>query len=290
MADNWGRWGEDDQVGALNLIDPAKVLAGLGLARRGKIIKLGLDLGPRTPVPPHRKTPERFMTRDGGDYAAGARRPGGFQFAEEVWSFAAHSGTHLDALAHAWADDQLYNGFSSHGTRSTTGAARCGAEHLLPIVSRGVLIDLVGDGGPLSPGEPVSAERLASACASTGMTLRPGDVVLIRTGWLATVAGADSEEIFQSEPGIDPSAARWLADADVSVVGADNYAVEVQPSEEGTMFPVHQILIRDHGIPLLEFAALDELAQERATDFCFIAAPLPLVGGTASPLCPLAVL
>jgi kynurenine formamidase len=114
--------------------------------------------------------------------------------------------------------------------------------------------------------------------------------VLIRTGWLSRVDGSDREELFSSEPGIDPSAARWLAEADVSLVGADNYAVEVQPSEEGTMFPVHQILIRDHGVPLLEFAALDELAREGVTEFCFVAAPLPLVGGTASPLCPLAVL
>lgn len=290
MADNWGRWGEEDEAGALNLIGPSEVLAGLGLARRGKIVRLGLDLGPRTPVPPHRKTPERFMTRDGGDYAAGARRPGGFQFAEEVWSFAAHSGTHLDALAHAWAEDRLYNGFPGHGTRSTTGAARCGADKLLPVITRGVLIDLVGDGAPLGPDEPVSADRLAAACASTGVALQRGDVVLIRTGWLSTVRGADHGHVFESEPGIDPSAARWLAEADVSVVGADNYAVEVQPSEEGTMFPVHQILIRDHGVPLLEFAALDELAAEGATEFCFVAAPLPLVGGTASPLCPLAVL
>jgi len=286
---NWGRWGGADEAGAPNLIGPAQVVAGMGLAQRGKVIRLGMDLGPATAVPPHRKRPERFMTRDGGDYASGARRPGGFQFAEEVWSFAAHSGTHIDALAHAWADDRLYNGFPGHGTRSTTGAQRCGADKLPPMVTRGVLIDLVGDGPALAASEPVSAGRLAATCAALGVTLRPGDVVVIRTGWLAE-AGGDPARYFASEPGIDASAASWLAAADVAAVGADNYAVEVQPSEEGTMFPVHQILIRDHGVPLLEGVVLDELAREGAVEFCFIASPLPLVGGTASPLCPLAVL
>lgn len=286
---NWGRWGDTDEIGAPNLIGAAQVLAGLGLARRGRVIKLGMDLGPATGVPPHRKRPERFMTRDGGDYAAGARRPGGFQFAEEVWSFAAHSGTHIDSLAHAWAGDQLYNGFPGHGTRSTTGAQHCGADKLPPMITRGVLIDLVGGGPPLGPAEAVSADRLEAACATTGVGPRAGDVVLIRTGWLGH-AGGDGPRYFHSEPGIDGSAAEWLAGADVAAVGADNYAIEVQPSQEGTMFPVHQILIRDHGVPLIEGVVLDELAGEAAAEFCFIAAPLPLVGGTASPVCPLAVL
>lgn len=289
MPGNWGRWGEADEAGAANLVGPAEVRAAAGLVRHGKVIRLGMDLGPDTPVPPHRKKPERFMTRDGGDYAAGARRPGGFEFAEEVWSFAAHSGTHVDALAHAWSDDQLYNGFSGAGTRSTTGARHCGASRLPPLVTRGVLIDLVGDGAGLEASRAVTAADLEDACDRSGVALRPGDAVLIRTGWLAT-CGDDPVTYFDNEPGIDTSAARWLAAADVAAVGADNYAVEVQPSEEGTMFPAHLVLLRDHGVPLLEGVVLEELAASGAREFCFIAAPLPLVGGTASPVCPLAVL
>jgi kynurenine formamidase len=286
---NWGRWGDTDEAGSPNLIGSAQVLAGLSLARRGKVIKLGMELGPGTAVPPHRKRPERFMTRDGGDYAAGARRPGGFQFAEEVWSFAAHSGTHIDALAHAWAGDYLYNGFPGKATRSTTGAMRCGADKLVSMITRGVLIDLVGPGPALGPTEAASADRLKAVCATTGVWPRKGDVVLIRTGWLGH-AGDDAPRYFQSEPGIDESAAVWLASADVAAVGADNYAIEVQPSQEGTMFPVHQILIRNYGVPLIEGVVLDELAGEAAAEFCFITSPIPLTGGTASPVCPLAVL
>jgi kynurenine formamidase len=286
MTPRWGRWGADDEVGAPNLIGPAEVRAAAGLVATGRVIKLGMDLGPATVVPPHRKRIERSMSRDGGDYAAGARRPGGFQFAEEVWSFAAHSGTHIDALSHAWYDDQLYNGFPGNGTRSTTGAQRCGAEKLVPLVTRGVLLD-AARGSSLPASTPVTADDLRTAAA--GLTLRPGDVVLIRTGWVGAMR-SDPAGYCDHEPGIDTSAAEWLAAADVAAVGADNYAVEVQPAAEGQMFPVHQLLLRDCGIPLIENMLLDELAAAGATEFCFVAAPLPLVGGTAGPVCPLALL
>ncbi|HVE25397.1 MAG TPA: cyclase family protein [Sporichthya sp.] len=284
MTPRWGRWGPDDEVGAPNLIGPAEVRAAVGLVSAGRVIKLGMDLGPATVVPPHRKRIERSMSRDGGDYAAGARRPGGFQFAEEVWSFAAHSGTHIDALSHAWYDDQLYNGFPGNGTRSTTGAQRCGAEKLAPLVTRGVLID-AAPGSSLPASTPVTADDLRAS----GVALRPGDVVLIRTGWVTAML-SDPLGYCDHEPGIDTSAAEWLAEADVAAVGADNYAVEVQPAPPGEMFPVHQLLLRDCGIPLIENLLLDELAAAGAAEFCFVAAPLPLVGGTAGPVCPLALL
>lgn len=288
MLKRWGRWGEQDEAGALNLIGPDEVRAAAGLVRTGQIIKLGMDLGPGTVVPPHRKRVERLMARDGGDYAAGARRPGGFQFAEEVWSFAAHSGTHVDALSHAWYDDHLWNGFPGAGTRTTTGAKRCGAEKLTPIVTRGVLLD-VAPGGALPTSTAVGADDLRAAAARAGVEPRAGDVVLIRTGWIASMLG-DPAGYCDDEPGIDLGAAQWLAEADVAAVGADNYAVEVQPAPAGQMFPVHQLLLRDCGIPLIENVLLDELAAAGVGEFCFVAAPLPLVGGTAGPVCPLALL
>ena len=128
-----------------------------------------------------------------------------------------------------------------------------------------------------------------AAAARAGVEPRAGDVVLLRTGWVAAMLG-DPLGYCDNEPGIDLDGAEWLAEADVAAVGADNYAVEVQPSPEGQMFPVHQLLLRDCGIPLIENMVLDELAAAGATEFCFVAAPLPLVGGTAGPVCPLALL
>lgn len=290
MPSGWGRWGADDEAGALNLIGDSQVRSAVALVREGRVISLGQSLGPGTPVPPHRNRPERFMRRDGGDYAAGARRPGGFQFAEEVVFFAPHTGTHVDALAHAWYGDQLYNGFPSTSTRSTTGAQRCGADKLRPIATRGLLLDLAAlCPDPPEQGQAFGADDLARAADTAGVMPQAGDAVLLHTGWLAR-AGEDAQRYFQGEPGIDLSAAQWLADSGVAVVGADNYAVEAQPAAPDTNFPVHQLLMRDHGIPLIENLVLDELLGQGRPAFLFVAVPLPLVGGTAGPVCPIAIL
>lgn len=286
---NWGRWGPDDEAGALNLIDPTAVLAGSALVEEGRVLSLAQPVGPQAGVPPHRRPPQRFMDRDAGDYAAGARSPNGFRFAEDTVQLGTHSGTHLDALAHAWTGDELYNGHPASAVRSTRGAQRCGADKLRPAVTRGVLVDLVAvTGGPLPARTPVGADMLAHAYREAGIESRPGDAVLLRTGWWERHEGA--AEYFDDEPGLDDAAARWLAARDVSIVGADNYAVEVQPSAPGTTFPVHLTLLHRHGVPLLENLELRALAATGRTTFLLVVAPLPLAGSTGSPVNPVAVL
>ena len=291
MTGNWGRWGADDEVGALNLVTADVTRRAVGLVRSGRTLSLAMPLGPGTPGPPHRHRPSRFMDRDAGDYALGARTPGGFRFAEDTVQFATHSGTHLDALSHAWSGEELYNGHPQAGTRSTRGAGRLGAEKLVPVLTRGVLVDLVAaTGGPLAPSAPVGVTELERGIAESGVTVEPGDVVLVRTGWLES--RGDAADYFADEPGITEDAARWLAERDVAVVGADNYAVEQQSATAG--FPAHLVLLHQHGVPLLENVVLAELAaalatQDRST-FLVVLAPLPLVGSTGAPVTPVAVL
>ena len=100
----WGRWGTDDEAGALNHIGVAQVQRAAALVRTGQVIRLAQPLSRHTPVPAHRTGLQHFMGRDGGDYAAGAGRPGGFQFAEDTVVMPLHIGTHIDALCHAWCD------------------------------------------------------------------------------------------------------------------------------------------------------------------------------------------
>jgi kynurenine formamidase len=286
----WGRWGAEDERGALNLIGPSQVQRAAALVRSGKVVSLAQPLSPRTPVPKHRAGVQHFMGRDGGDYAAGARRPGGFQFAEDTVVMPLHIGTHIDALCHAWCDDCLYNGFSGQGTRSTTGALRCGVDKMSPIVTRGVLLDLVRlHGAALSPRASIGRNDLQRAADAASVVIEPGDAVLIRTGWQETV-GASAAVSFDEEPGIDVDAALWLAEAGVAMVGADNFAIEAIPFPVGTVFPVHQRLIRDFGVPLLEGLVLQPLTDHDQAQFLFVAAPLPVAGGTGSPLAPVAVL
>jgi kynurenine formamidase len=285
----WGRWGEGDQRGALNWIDAAKVRAAAGLVKRGEVFNLAQPLSPGLAIPPARPRLSHFMARDGADYAAGQRQPGGFQFADDTVLLPLHTGTHIDALCHAWCGRLLYNGVPETEVRSF-GASRLGVENIPPIVSRGVLLDFVALAGrPLRDGETIDVAMLRAALARAETTIEQGDVVLLRTGWLESRSAANPPD-FDREPGIGVEAAVVLAEAGASIVGADNYALEALPFAEGTVFPVHQRLIRDYGVPLLEGLVLAPLAAAGARTFLFTAAPLTLVGATGSPLTPMAVL
>lgn len=286
----WNQWGVEDERGALNYIGPAEVLRATALVRTGEVLRLAQLLSAKTPVPAHRCGLQHFMGRDGGDYAAGAGRPGGFQFAEDSVVMPLHIGTHVDALCHAWYDDQLYNGYLGNTIRSTTGAARLGVEKMPPIVTRGVFLDLVRlKGRVLADGESIGIADLQAAATAAGVSPERGDAVLLRTGWLEAQKGVKKVD-FNAEPGIDVDAAQWLADRCVAMVGADNFAIEVLPFPAGKVFPVHQLLIRDFGVPLLEGLMLDPLVASGRHEFLFIASPLPIVGATGSPLAPVVVL
>lgn len=286
----WKRWGADDERGALNYIGPDEVKRATALVRTGEVLRLAQLLSSKTPVPGHRCGLQHFMGRDGGDYAAGSKRPGGFQFAEDTVVMPLHIGTHVDALCHAWYDDQMFNGFSGNEVRSARGAEKLGVEKMPPIVTRGILLDIVKlKGRVIAPGEVIDRADLEAAAAAVGITPARGDAVLIRTGWLESQKTVKKPS-FEVEPGINVEAARWLAEAGVAIVGADNFAVEVIPFPEGSVFPVHQLLIRDFGVPLLEGLMLDPLVESGRHEFLFIASPLPIVGATGSPLAPVAVL
>ena len=286
----WNKWGPEDERGALNYIGPDQVRRATTLVRSGEVLRLAQLLSARTPVPAHRCGLQHFMGRDGGDYAAGAKRPGGFQFAEDTVVMPLHIGTHVDALCHAWYDDKLYNGYLGDTLRSTTGATRLGIEKMPPVVTRGVLLDLVRlKGRLLNPGESIGRADLEAAAAAASVKPERGDAVLLRTGWLEAQKGVKQVD-FNIEPGIDVEAGLWLAEAGVAMIGADNFAVEVLPFPAGLVFPVHQCLIRDYGIALLEGLMLDPLTASGRHEFMFVASPLPIVGATGSPLAPVVIL
>lgn len=157
-------------------------------------------------------------------------------------------------------------------------------------MTRGVLLDLVRlRNGPLASRSSIGRADLIVAAEAASVRIESGDAVLIRTGWQECHEGK-VDISFDEEPGIDVEAALWLAEAEVAMVGADNFAIEAIPFPAGTVFPVHQRLIRDFSIPLLEGLVLQPLAEHQRGQFLFVAAPLSVVGGTGSPLAPIAVL
>lgn len=288
---NWGRWGDSDEVGTINLLTSGVVTAATGTVRQGRVISLGRVIRHDIVRVPARPGPTYVLTADAGDYAVGAKSYPGAYVADDFLAMPAATGTHLDGLAHVWSDDGLYNGHDAGNVRSR-GAKRCGLEKVMGIVTRGVFADVakLHDVDRLEPSHVISGEELEAATGD--IDVRAGDAVLIRTGWLddANVAARGMAVIEGEEPGIGRDATRWLAERDVAVVGCDNLGIEVLPPESGKGLPLHVELINRRGTYLIELLDLDELSAAAATDFLFVVAPLRVRGGVNSPVNPLAVL
>lgn len=288
---NWRRWGDEDERGALNLLDAAAVQRGLAAARLGEVVPLGLPVqARRVPVMPPRPPVLHTMLVDGADFEAGARRgPNGLQFADDHLSMACHSGTHLDALSHIARNGVMYNGVPASEVRSATGARRLGIDKVGGIVCRGVLLDVLHQSARLEAGQAITVSDLQRALNHADTELQPGDAVLIRTGWLARFDEND-RTWYEGEPGIDVDAAYWLADQGVVLVGADNFAVEVVPAPSGEPLPVHLAMLQERGVYLLELVDLEPLVRAAASTFTLMLAPLRITGGVASPVNPLAII
>lgn len=287
---NWGRWGEDDERGAANHVTQDLTVAATGLVQTGRVYPLALPIDRRTtPLEAIRNPPLHLMSRDGGDYAAGFSGRVGFSFADDYLIMSCHSGTHVDALAHVWYDERLYNGFHQNEITSA-GARRCGIDKLGPILTRGVLLDACGHAGVeyLEPGVALDGDALQELAAAHGIEVRRGDAVLLRTGWRGLAAAGRTEE---GAAGPSIESVRWFAEHEVALVGSDSSFLEPRPSGlgEGMRMPVHMKLLRDLGVPIAELLDLDALAADGVHEFLFVLSPLTIAGGVGSPCTPLAV-
>lgn len=287
---NWGKWGKEDELGALNYINREKIIETLKIVKKGEIYSLAIPIR-RTNVPvyPGRNPCLHLMSIDGGDYAAGARPPGGVQAMDDYIFMATHGSTHIDALAHVSFENQLYNGFSMNDVRSS-GARKCGIENIKGIFTRGVMLDLpkFKKVDHLEGGYIITADDLESCSAYQKVGISSGDILLIRTGWL-NVFSEDPSKFQASSPGIGLESAKWIIKKNIVAVGSDNLALEVFPWEQNSVVPVHVELIRNNGVYLMEYVNLEELSRDGVHEFLFVAAPLKIMGGVGSPLNPLAV-
>ncbi len=177
--------------------------------------------------------------------------------------------------------------------RDGFGLLKLGVEHVKPIVTRGVLIDVAAYKGveTLPNAYEVTVDDVRGALARAGLEesdLRPGDALFFRYGWAAH--WEDAERYNDSPPGIGLAVANWLVDRRPSMIGSDSWTTEVFPNPDPELaFPVHQVLIPENGIHNLENMDLDELSAAGVHEFLFIFTPLPLVGGTGSPGRPIAI-
>ncbi len=292
---NWGRWGADDEIGTLNLITDDVVRAAAGEIRVGRRLALGLplnDQGPQTGVIPGRDNPTHEMimvdTPLTGD-------PSNFTTSDDKVILALQAATHWDALAHVSYEGQLYNGVPS-SVITDTGAARMGIDKIRTLVSRGVLLDVAAAKGVdrLEGGYPLTAADLDAACAHGKVEVRPGDIVLLRTGQMQWFLEGDREKYGAPAPGPSLQTVAWFHDHDVAAVATDNITFEVFPSErEDALLPVHLLHLVDMGMTQGQNWNLEELAVDCANDgryaFFLDASPQPFTHAVGSPVNPIVV-
>ena len=298
---NWGRWGRDDQRGTLNFITPERILAACALPRQGLVVSCALpfdDRGPQSGVG-GRHNPVHTMLADGGDALAGAQNlPGGFNYADDAISMPLQCGTQWDALAHVFYDGKMYNDRDVRLVTSRGAKANAIDQIADGVVGRGVLLDLPRRRRVpwLDDGTPILPRDLDDCAEAFGVTVEPGDIVLVRTGMMTRCLEQKSWDGYCAgpAPGLSIHCTRWLYEREVAAVATDTWGVEVIPNETEDCFqPLHMISLRNTGLLLGEIFRLDALAAACAEDgnyaFLFSAAPLPITGAAGSPINPLAI-
>lgn len=293
-AKDWTKspFGPDDEAGRSNLMTPAKALEAVALMKTGTVVSLGRTYEAGMPLFGDRA----FALRGTGGLVGGPL--GGNQV---IWNdeFLATEigqvGTQFDGLAHIGIQQGgrslFYNGVDMADMGSAYGMKKLGIENVKPFFTRGVLVDMVGLlGRDMELGEEISAQQIKDALAKQGTAMPgEGDIVLFHTGW-GKLWMVDNDKYNSGVPGIGVEAGQMLMDAGVAVIGSDTWPVEVVPNPSSEVaFPVHTMVLPQHGAYLHENLATERLANAGVYEFAYIFAPVPIKGATGSPGAPLAV-
>lgn len=319
---NWGKWGANDEIGTLNYITPEIVRNATRLVKKCTVYSLAIPLAQNQPSEDHRVAHYMLQTGQGPrhnemDAAVPGDRDKEPFYPGDTLSLPIHDTTHWDSLAHIFGDGKMYNGYDAQTYITPEGALKNGIHHAANgLVSRGVLLDMPrfkGGGKRLERGYVITVADIEGAARRENVSFQPGDVILIRTGWLslfyelnlADVNNPQTEQwtlFHKNEPGIGWDVSQWLKRVRAAAVAADNLYLEALPCEAEAAksmghptfeMPINYELIRNQGMMLGKLFQLDELAEACAADgvyeFLFISPVMKLINGTGSPTNPLAI-
>jgi kynurenine formamidase len=289
---NWGRWGEDDQRGALHHLTAERIAAAARLVRDGLTVTLSRPL-PTEPGVSNPEPADHHMTMlTDTDIGSGSLR-----FAKDYVGADYHNDghTHIDALCHVAYHGSLYNGWPQDSVGA--GGATLDSIDVLKngLVGRGVLLDIPRLRGVrwLEPGEHVSREELEAAESEQGLAVSEGDILLVRTGHARRLDELGPWETAAAKAGLHPTAVPFLAERRVAALGSDGNSDTAPSSTEGVAFPIHVLTLNAMGVHLLDYLQFEDLRAvcERTGrwEFLFVAAPLLVDRGTGSPINPIAI-
>lgn len=297
---NWGRWGPDDERGTLNLVTADNVARATASVRSGLVVSLGMPLD--TSAPPYYPQGLDAAVRHEMVTAWGSNAGGEVQAASDQLHVQCHGldNTHMDALCHIGLGGIGWNGRPFRDMVDMDGARVADMLGVGPVVTRGVLVDVPRLRGVdhLRGGDSVTGDELRAAAPD----LRPGDALIVRTGRARAVAhaanaaaaeGRTAQQKYGPIAGLHHTAMAVVASLDCGLLGTDGSG-DTFPAVDENRLPIHVLSLVHLGLHLLHNLALEQLAQALAerggSDFLLIAAPLPLPGGTGSPIAPVAVL
>ncbi|QGZ93685.1 cyclase family protein [Terricaulis silvestris] len=269
---------------------PANVATWLShartLLRAGEIVELS---HPMTMDMPHSPNHPPFMfrlTKLHGDSSLG----GDVSASSDMFTMGSHNGTHIDGLGHIACGGIVAGGLVAEEISSRRdGFQEIGIETVEPLFLRGVLLDVARHHGRerLEITHAIGADELETVAAAQGVEVMPGDAVLIRTGWAQLWADHSAYVGYpKGSPGVTGEAAAWLGDRGVRTTGTDTFAYDVRPAPQ---MPAHVELMVKRRINIMENLVLEELSRRGVFEFMFCALPLRIVGGTGSPIRPIAL-
>ncbi|HVV35931.1 MAG TPA: cyclase family protein [Acidimicrobiales bacterium] len=294
-VNNWGRWGDDDERGTLNLITDDVRRRAAALVKTGKAFPLAIALsedGPQLGFIPGRVNPTRTMHMINepsfGD-------PTMFCSSDDAVTMGLQAGTHWDSLAHVSYDGRLYNGYDP-ATIDERGAAKGGIDKIGALVGRGVLLDVARANGVdrLEPGYSITGADLDAAAELARVTVEPGDIVLIRTGQMQLLHAGDKVGYTHPSPGPSIHCVEWFHAHDIAAAATDTLVFEAFPGDDPDfLLPVHLLDIVEMGLTQGQNWDLEALAVDCARDgvyaFFLGATPEPFVGGLGAPVAPVAI-
>ena len=288
----WGRWGDQGERGALNHLTPDRVAAAAQLVRRGVTVTLSQPLNTEERIDCPEPAHHRMTMLTDVDIGSGTVR-----FAKDYVGVDYHNDghSHIDAFCHVAFEGFFYDGMPD--TSVTAEGAQAGTIDILKdgLVGRGVLLDVPRLRGVpwLEPGEHVFLEDLEAAERDEGVSVGPGDILLVRTGHARRLAELPPWDTGKAKSGLHPTTASFLAERSVAALGSDGNNDTAPSTTEGVGFPMHVLAINAMGVHLLDYLQLEDLGrqceQAKRWEFLFAAAPLRITRGTGSPLNPTAI-
>ena len=284
------KWGPDDQKGAVNNITSANVLDAAKLIKRGKSIRMGIETNSKTPAFPPRSFAITVLT-PGQEYgrSLGETKT---NYNDDIIAGWVGIGSQLDGLGHIGIDGVFYNCSKAAEFVTAAGLKKFGIETVPPIATRGVILDMVGLTGrdPVPEGTAFNRKEIEAAMARQKTPpIGRGDVVIFYTGWTRLI-GKDDKRYGSVEPGLGIEGARYLASLGAAMVGADTWGLEVIPFEDPKkIFHVHQILIAENGIMILENVNAEQAVKDGVYEGLFTLGPSRITGAVQAIINPILV-